>query len=161
MLIEIYQGVSIKFDANKDEFYTDIQISPKGKAKKEYIRAGRLGKVHSEIDKYLSVAKQKPLMPQAWILCRNSEGKYELVDVISYNSLSNQITFKRKDSQEPETKGMNGGYKDDMFFLSCKENDAIVTNLNKKAKEIQKIKNEVSCSGGKLIQLKPEHFHAI
>lgn len=159
MLIEIYKGVSIFHDAAKDEFYTSVCLSPKGQLKKEYIRAGRLGKIRSDIDKYISVIGQKPLMPKAWARASDSEEEFQLVEVVSFNALSQDIIYRKKGDSKTETRSLEGRYgRDVSFYLSCKENDLIVVALNKKAAEIKKIRDEKSCSSGKLIPLKPEHF---
>lgn len=156
MLIEIYKGVKISHDAAKDEFYADVVINKKFNGKKEYIRRPRLQSLRDEVDKYLNTASKKPVVMKGWIKSRNGES-YESVKIICYNVISNDVVIEDKDGKRKEIK--MGSYYDEKLVISCKENDAIVANLNKKYAEIERIKKEVSCSGGKLIPVKAEHFN--
>jgi len=155
MLIEIYKGVQITHNSAKDEFHTDIVVNKKLNGKKDYIKHSRLQAVRDEVDKYLNTAAKKPILKKGWIKGRH-EDSWKSVDIICYNSISGEVIIKDENKQR-EIK-LPGQYSDDRIVISCKENDAIIANLNKKSAEIERIKKEVSCSGGKLIPLKAEHF---
>lgn len=157
MLIEIYKGIEINHNANTDEFYTSIIINTKSNGKKEYITAGRLQKIRDDIDKFLNTAAKKPFISKAWKKGKYNSEKYELVDIIILSAITGGITYKQ--DGRLETTGTHRYSSDDpKLFLKCKENDAIIENLNKKQAEINKIEKEISCSSGKLLPLKNEHF---
>lgn len=159
MLIELYKGIQIFHDATKDEFYTQIVINKRSGKKDEYIRGGRLGGVRDSIDKFLNTAAKKPVIKTAWIKGKYEYDRYEKVDVIILNAIINSVVVKDKNGKLKDAVIDSSRYgRDDKLYLCCKENDAIIANLNKKQEEIEKIKNETSCSSGKLIPLKSEHF---
>jgi len=155
MKIENYKGVDILHDAKKDEFYTNIVIR-KGEfgRKSELISAPRLQKTRDEIDKFLNTAAKKPVLKKAWLRYHET---YEKVEVVLFNSISETTQIKKSDGRTELLK--EASYRnDEKLFLSCKENDSIIEVLNKKQKEIEKIRKEISCSGGKLIPLSKVHF---
>lgn len=157
MLIETYKGVSVFHDAAKDEFYTQIVINKRSGKSDEFIKGGRLGAIRDNIDKFLNTAAKKPIITKAWHKGRYETDKYEKVDIIIMNAISNTVMIKFEDGK---TKSLSflGYNREGGLFLSCKENDEIIKNLNKKEQEIAKIKKETSCTSGKLIPLKSEHF---
>lgn len=156
MLIEKYKGIDVFHDAAKDEFYTKIVINKRQGKSDEVIKGGRLGAVRDNIDKFLNTAAKKPIIKKAWYKGRNDYDGYQKVDVIVYNAISGSIMVEFEDGKIKFTSV--GQYRDEKLYICCKENDAIVANLQKKQAEIDKIKKETSCSSGKLIPVKPEHF---
>ncbi len=158
MQIENYKGIAIMHNATKDEFYTNVVIRKSSNGKKdEYITAPRLQRVRDDIDKFLNTAAKKPVLKKVWLKGRYDSDSYKLVEVILHNSISHTVMVKDKEGKV-STIGLNEYRSDDKLYISCKENDAIIANLVKKNAEIEKIKKETSCSGGKLIPLKLEHF---
>ncbi len=159
MLIENYKGIDINHDAKKDEFFTNVVINIKSNNKKEFICSGRLQKIRDDIDKFLNTATKKPVLKKAWIKGRYESSAYEPCEIILYNMISKTVIVKIKDGKEKTIRISDyGNYNDEKLLISCKENDAIIKNLNEKQKEIEKINKEVSCSSGKLLPLKLEHF---
>lgn len=75
-----------------------------------------------------------------------------------YNAITGGIVVKLKDGKLKDIAPGRYSSRSDRIFIGCKENDAIVAVLNKKREEIEKIKMETSCSSGKLIPCKQEHF---
>ena len=157
MLIENYKGVDILHDANKDEFYTSIVIKKgSGSRKNEYIKASRLQKIRDDVDKFLNTSAKRPILKKAWL--KESYGStYKLVDVILFNSISNSIQVRDNDGNL-KTITLNDYNRKGDLYLDCAENKANILLLNKKHDEIKKIEKETSCTGGKLIPLKTEHF---
>lgn len=158
MLIEIYKGIEIFHNAAKDEFYTNVVINKRSGKSDETIKGGRLGAVRENLDKWLNTAAKKPIVKMAWYKGKYENDGYEKVEVVIFNAITNCGMVKGKDGRLKEVSISGDRYREDRIFLSCKENDAIITNLNKKKEEIEKIKQETSCSSGKLIPCKPEHF---
>lgn len=158
MLIEIYKGIEIFHNAVKDEFYTTVVINKRSGKPDEIIKGGRLGVVRENLDKWLNTAAKKPIVKLAWYKGKYDYDPYEKVEVIIFNAITNSGMVKGKDGRLKEVPISPDRYREERLFLSCKENDAIIANLNKKREEIEKIKEEISCSSGKLIPCKPEHF---
>lgn len=160
MLIENYKGIEINHNAAKDEFYTNVIIRKGSNGKKdEYIGSPRLQRVRDDIDKFLNTAGKKPVLQKAWHKGKYDSDTYKLVDIIIHNAISNTVMIQEKDGKPTSVALNDNGYRSDSrLFLSCKENDAIIANLIKKEAEINKIKKETSCSSGKLLPLKMEHF---
>lgn len=158
MLIEIYKGVEINHDAAKDEFFTKIVINKRSGKPDEVIRGGRLGKVRDEVDKYLNTAAKKPIVKRAWYKGKYADDPYEKVDLTCLNTITGTVMVTTKDGKVKHTSVSDQRYRDDRLFISCKENEAIIANISAKEEQIRKIKNEISCSSGKLIPCKPEHF---
>lgn len=156
MLIEIYKGVEIFHDASKDFFYTKIVINKRQFKKDEVIQAGRLQATRDEVDKFLNTSAKKSAIKKAW-LGRERES-FELVEIFCLNAITGEVMVKTKDGKVKNASLGHTGYREERLFLQCKENDAIIANLQKKAAEIEKIKKETSCSSGKLLPAKPEHF---
>lgn len=158
MKIENYKGVDIWHNASSDEFYTTMVVL-KGQhgRKDECITGGRLQKVRNDIDKFLNTAAKKPVMKRAWLKSKYEGGEYELVDIIIYNAISDSVHIRYKNGRT-ENLGKSEYNSEKRLFISCKENDAIVSGLNKKIREMAKMKKEMSCPGGKLIPLCAEHF---
>jgi len=155
MLIETYKGVQINHDAKVDEFYTTIVINTTSSGKKEYLRGSRLQKLRDGIDKFLNTAGKKPKIQKAWL---RRDDTYQLVQVVLYNNISKRFMIKRSDKDRPEELGSSSSYRrSEQLYLCCKENDAIVAQLQKAQAEISKIQKTVSCSSGKLIPLSEEH----
>ncbi len=156
MKIENYKGIDIMHDAKRDEFFTKIVIRNGSYGKKdEVIKSPRLQKTRDEIDKFLNTASKKPVLKKAWHREYDSY-LYVKVDILLFNMISNnfQISFNGRILSFNINK-----YSDDKkLFICCKENDAIVKSLNDKIEQIKKIEKEKSCSSGKLIPLKMEHF---
>lgn len=158
MLIEIYKGIEIFHNAAKDEFYTNVVVNKRSGKPDEVIKGGRLGAVHEILDKWLNTAAKKPIVKLAWYKGKYEYDPYEKVEVLIFNAITSSAMIKGKDGRLKEVSISPDRYRDERIFLSCKENDAIIANLNKKREEIEKIKRETSCSSGKLIPCKPEHF---
>lgn len=158
MLIEVYKGIEIFHNAVKDEFYTTVVINKRPGKSDETIKGGRLGAVRENLDKWLNTAAKKPIVKLAWYKGKYEYDPYEKVEVVVFNAITNSAAIKGKDGRLKEVLVAKNGYLDERIFLACKENDAIIANLNKKREEIEKIKKETSCSSGKLIPCKPEHF---
>lgn len=158
MLIENYKGIEIFHNAEKDEFYTKVVINKRSGKSDEYIKGGRLGSIRDNIDKFLNTAAKKPVLKAAWMKGKYEE-VFEKVDIVILNAITNSVMVRGKDGKLKDAVIEGGKYgREDRLYLVCKENDAIVSNLNKKHQEMEKIKHETSCSSGKLIPLKPEHF---
>jgi hypothetical protein len=160
MLIENYKGIEINHNAAKDEFYTNIIIRKGSNGKKdEYITSPRLQRVRDDIDKFLNTAAKKPVLKKAWYKGKYESDAYKLVYVIIHNAISDTVVVQEKGGKPVSVALNDNGWRNDSkLFLSCKENDAIIANLIKKEAEISKIKKETSCSSGKLLPLKMEHF---
>ena len=157
MLIETYKGIQIHHDAKKDEFFTHIVIRKSQSGKKdEFIGNARLQKTRDEIDKYLNVAAKKPVLRKAWL--RNKyDNSFISVEIIYYNSIANSTRIRHSDGKEQDI--IPSTYSSDAkLFISCKENDAIVKSINKASDDKKRIEREISCTSGKLIPLKAEHF---
>ncbi len=156
MKIENYKGIDIMHDAKKDEFFTSIVILNKSYGKKdEVIRSPRLQKTRDEIDKFLNTASKKPVLKKAWYKEYDSY-PYVKVDILLFNMISN--TFQISFNNRLLSFNLNRHNDDKKLFICCKENDTIVKSLNDKMEQIKKIEKEKSCSSGKLIPLKMEHF---
>lgn len=158
MLIEIYKGIEIFHNAAKDEFYTKVVVNKRSGKPDEVIKGGRLGSVHEILDKWLNTAAKKPIVKLAWYKGKYEYDPYEKVEVLIFNAITSSAMIKGKDGLLKEVSVSPAWPRDERILLSCKENDAIIANLNKKREEIEKIKRETSCSSGKLIPCKPEHF---
>lgn len=156
MLIENYKGIDICHDAGKDIFYTSIVINARATKKDEVISGPRLQRIRDDIDKFLNTASKKPVLKKAWLKDRSDN--YALVDIILFNSISQTVMVSDKDGKIKTIKLSPMWTSDDKLLLSCKENKAIIANLIKKKAEIDKINKETSCSRGKLLPLKLEHF---
>ena len=159
MQIENYKGIAIMHNATKDEFYTNVVIRKSSNGKKdEYITAPRLQRVRDDIDKFLNTAAKKPVLKKAWLKGRYDSDGYKLVEIILHNSISKTVMLQDKEGKTITT-NIESRYNDDKVYLSCKENDAIIADLNKKIADIEKIEKTLSCSRGKLIPLLNEHFN--
>lgn len=156
MLIEIYKGISIYHNAEKDDFYTDIVINKKYNGNKEYIRKGRLQQLRNEIDKFLNVASKKPVLKKAWLSDGNTEETFELVTIILYNAITKCVRILRDNGRTSDIETV--GYKSDKLFIKSRENDVVISAINARTKAIEKIKKETKCSRGKLIKVELEHF---
>jgi hypothetical protein len=156
MRIERYKGVEIHHDAMKDEFYTQIVINKREGKRDEVIKGTRLQSVRDSIDKFLNTAAKKPIIQKAWLISKNDNEKYEPVDIILINLISGDIQVRKKDGKMEVVEKKS--YYGPRLFLSCKENDAMVKALQQKLDQIEKIRKEFSCTSGKLIPLKEEHF---
>lgn len=161
MLIENYKGVEIHHNATSDEFFTNIVILKGEFGKKDQvIRNGRLQATRDHIDKFLNTASKKPVVPKAWYRGKYNSDNYEKVDVILISNITDTIQIKRAGKILTVGKDRHRNNEQGNLYLCCKENDAIISNLNKKQKEIEKIEKEISCSSGKLIPFsKEEHFN--
>lgn len=153
-LIEIYKGIQIFHNAEKDQFETNVVASVTN-GKTEYVCAGRLQKTRTEIDKHLNTTIKKPAVKKAWLKSRGYD-TYEKVDVIMFNVLSSEYLILI-DGKQRSVKPSQWSDRDELF-ISCKENDAIIKSLNEKHSVISKIKKEISCASGKLIPMTKEHF---
>lgn len=153
MLIETYKGVEIHHDGHTDEFYTNVVVNTTLAGKKEYIRNGRLQKTRELLDRFLNTAAKKPQMQKAWL---KEDSQYTLVEIILYNKISGTFMFRRSPNAKMEELGKKA-YRGQQLFIKSKENDAIISELNKKNGEIAKIEKTISCSSGKLIPLSEEY----
>lgn len=159
MLIENYKGIEIFHNASSDIFYTTIVIRKGTNGRKdEFLSFPRLQKTRDEIDKFLNTSAKKPILKKAWYKGKYDSDGYKLVEVVVYSDISQTVTIKGKDVREEKIDLKDEYYNNIKLFLHCKENDAIISNLIKKKSEIDKINKEISCSGGKLLPLKLEHF---
>src|ERR1700748_1905212 len=146
MLIEVYKGIEINHNAEKDIFTTNIVVFKAHIAKKnEYINGPRLQKVRIEIDKFLNTSAKKPVLKKVWIKGRYESSPYELREIIIYNPISNTVMVRGKEGKIANLTLQGKGYNEEKIFLSCKQNDLIIKNMNAKTLEIEKIKKETSC----------------
>lgn len=161
MLIEIYKGIAINHRADIDEFYTDV-INSIIRDKPNVIKAKRLQKIRDEIDIFISVNGYTPIVKKVWYRQNNNE-LFKLTDVLLYNAITKQAEIKREGNTNLIVNMANNMYSTNSgrnanAYIQCEENDAIIKMLNEKQEQINKINSEISCSTGKLIPLKPEHF---
>lgn len=154
MLIETYKGVEILHDAKLDEFYTNIVVNTTINGKKEYLRNGRLQRLREALDKFLNTAAKKPAIQKAWL---KDGDDFELVDVILFSNISKTFMIKKSAKDRMEEFGPRRYGRSAQLFIKCKENDAIVSAIQKANKEKDKIERAVSCSSGKLIPLSEEY----
>ena len=160
MKIENYKGIDIFHNAEKDEFVTKIVVLPNSK-KDSTIRNGRLQKVRDEIDRFLNTAAKKPVLKKAWVWKDkyNDESGYVKADILIFNCLTNNATIQREGFKATEDFNLTPYWNSDKkVFICCKENDAIIAQMNKDFEAIAKIKKQRSCASGKLIPLAIEHF---
>lgn len=160
MLIEIYKGIQIIHDASHDIFNTNIVVNKKFNGKKEFISSPRLQKVRDEIDRYLNTNSTKPVIKFGWLKNEdyNRYSTYEKVELISYNPIVDSITYKKISDGKIGTADRVSYYRKSQVYISCKENDEIISAIKKKTAEIEKISKSFNCNEGKLIPVKEEHF---
>lgn len=158
MLIENYKGVSIFHNQKTDEFYTNLVINKTHNGKKEVIQNGRLQKTRELIDKFLAVSAKKPAIKKAWLKTENHYGpsEFELVDVVIFNNITKNFVIKKQNETRLEELGQRRSGRSSQLFIKCKENDAIIKDLQKRGAEYEKMRKASSCAEGKLIPLSEE-----
>lgn len=160
MKILNYKGVDVNHDASSDKFYTNIIILKANNGRKDQCISGTgLQAVLDSIDKFLNTAGKKPVLPKAWLKGKYDSDAYEEVEVVLYNTISGVVHVRNKNGKVSTVLFDRHNYKrEGTLYLKCKENDTLISTINKKNEAVKKIEKEVNCTSGKLLPLNLEHF---